>query len=134
MWTRFGIVMFECWTREPPFQGQDSPSRFEIVRHILDGGRPRVPLGVDRPLASYDSLMKRCWETDPADRPLFVDVVSMLEVCAEQTASEETTKQQRTSDGKKSWRRFLSRQTPPPVRNSTTTTTDMDEPLLPLVE
>ncbi|KXS14205.1 kinase-like protein [Gonapodya prolifera JEL478] len=67
----FGILTWVLWTLdENPF------TDFDELEKVLGGCRPSVPAGMPLDLAC---LMKRCWEQDPAHRPLFVDIVRELE-------------------------------------------------------
>jgi len=78
----FGIVMFECWTREAPFQHPGAPKRFNVRQHIMQGGRPVCPVGVGDPPTKYGELMHWCWEEEMARRPTLEEVVGMLESIA----------------------------------------------------
>jgi len=75
----FGIVMFECWTREAPFQGVGAPGRLQVRTHILEGGRPVIPVAMGEPPGPYADLMQRCWHEQPTSRPTFAEVVETLE-------------------------------------------------------
>mmetsp|Transcript_31112 Transcript_31112/g.73050 ORF Transcript_31112/g.73050 Transcript_31112/m.73050 type:complete len:171 (+) Transcript_31112:63-575(+) len=78
----FGIVMFECWTREAPFQQPHAPTRFNVQEHILQGGRPVCPVSVGEPPAKYGEVMRWCWTEEPARRPALDVVAEMLEKIA----------------------------------------------------
>eukprot|EP00040_Diaphanoeca_grandis_P036531 m.233221 g.233221 ORF g.233221 m.233221 type:complete len:1028 (-) comp33636_c2_seq2:52-3135(-) len=104
----FAMVMYEIATRQLPFPNCDSMSQFAFNNFVIDGGRPTLPKngdddgddngddnnddngdnnndddgsdndGADVIPAAYVTLMKRCWEADPLERPLFIHVASTL--------------------------------------------------------
>lgn len=52
---------------------------------VIEGRRPPIPEPAQLPgggefegLARYISLVQRCWEADPADRPTFAQVIPEL--------------------------------------------------------
>ncbi|EGD72081.1 TKL/DICTY4/DRK protein kinase [Salpingoeca rosetta] len=69
----FAIVMWECATRELPFNEIESPWD---IREAVDGGH-RPPLVDDAP-AGFNDLMQRCWHQDPAERPTFATALVLL--------------------------------------------------------
>jgi len=78
----FGIVMFECWTREAPFQHPGAPTRHNVREHIMQGGRPVCPVSVGEPPAKYGEVMRWCWAEAASDRPTLDEVAGMLEAIA----------------------------------------------------
>jgi len=78
----FGIVMFECWTREPPFQHPGAPTRHHVREHIMQGGRPVCPVSVGQPPAKYGEVMRWCWGEEAGRRPTLDKVTGMLESLA----------------------------------------------------
>ncbi len=68
----FAIVCSEILTKEEPFP--DVPLG-GLLKHIRDGGRPELPDGCPRRLAS---LIKRCWELEPRSRPDFPEICREL--------------------------------------------------------
>jgi serine/threonine protein kinase len=62
----FGMVLWELWEKKRPFD--DLHSRFDIMDAIRSGKRP--PISSTCPPA-YRSLMERCWDPQPAKRPIF---------------------------------------------------------------
>ncbi|GAM20944.1 hypothetical protein SAMD00019534_041190 [Acytostelium subglobosum LB1] len=70
----FGIVLWELFTREKPFDGMHE---FERVTYVLKGGRPAIPDTVP-PIIS--ELIQRCWHANPTMRPNFKSVLKTLYV------------------------------------------------------
>ena len=75
----FGIVMWECLTREEPFIGL---SPMQIVAALLRGERP----GDGKPSSNalglpeeYVERMRACWDADPAARPVMTAIAPELE-------------------------------------------------------
>jgi len=71
----FGIVLWELMTRTEPFQEYNS---FDTFRKdiCLRKVRPPVPADGHPDVAS---LMKRCWDANPAVRPSFSSIVQEIE-------------------------------------------------------
>ncbi len=70
-----GIVLWELITHQPPWSEFPMPN-FEAICNAVNGGRRpefdwRVASG------AYRVLMTRCWDTDPAARPSFQEILSM---------------------------------------------------------
>jgi len=76
----FGIIMWQLATREQPFSEYNAVFRgnpFALaVKVINDRLRPKLPA---RSFYGYASLMERCWEHDPNDRPDFETIIEQLE-------------------------------------------------------
>jgi serine/threonine protein kinase len=68
----FAIVCSEILTRKEPFPDVLFGG---LLKHIRDGGRPELPDGCPRRLAS---LIKRCWELEPRSRPGFPEICREL--------------------------------------------------------
>ena len=68
----FGIVVWELWTCEIPFDGQ-TPT--QIMWNVFNGERPPIPDKV--PLAMRE-LIELCWARDPHTRPSIDHVQSNL--------------------------------------------------------
>jgi len=64
----FAIVCSEILTKKNPFPDVQFK---DLLKHIRDGGRPELPDGCPRRLAS---LIKRCWELEPRSRPDFREI------------------------------------------------------------
>lgn len=70
----FGIVMWECLTRDEPFRGY---SPMQIVATLLRGERPKLPAAPALP-TSYVQLLTECWATEPDGRPNFAAALERL--------------------------------------------------------
>ena len=70
----FGIVMWECLTRDEPFRGH---SPMQIVATLLRGERPKLPSSPALP-SSYVRLLTECWATQPERRPSFSAALDRL--------------------------------------------------------
>eukprot|EP01133_Synstelium_polycarpum_P017737 gene17737-21148_t len=78
----FAIVLWELLTRLIPYAGKNT---MQVVRSIDRGERLSIP---DWCPATYASLINRCWETDPAHRPSFPEILPMMEAMIAQYATE----------------------------------------------
>ncbi|XP_071506660.1 ephrin type-A receptor 3-like [Diadema antillarum] len=66
----YGIVLYEIFTNGGmPYEGMDGR---EVVRRVQDGYRMRKPESC--PMDVYQN-MRRCWLTNPADRPSFLSLI-----------------------------------------------------------
>ena len=75
----FGIVMWECLTREEPFVGL---SPMQIVAALLRGERPGDGATETNDMElpeEYLERMRACWDAEPAARPTMKDVAPELE-------------------------------------------------------
>jgi len=88
----FGILMWEICALNKPFTSIKTAEEFETLV-CIEGKRPTVSPRWPQPIKK---LMKDCWSSDPAARPLMSDVVATLSLSA-------TTK----DDKKKTPRRIL---------------------------
>jgi serine/threonine protein kinase len=77
----FGMVLYEIWARQLPWQGlQPVQVALKVVNERV---RPETPSEMT-PAAS--SLMKRCWAHEPSERPLFPAIVAELNQVAREFA------------------------------------------------
>ena len=72
----FGIIMWSLLTRERPYSDQGNMSTFSLVTKIVEGLRPTVSDDFPPMLAK---LMARCWALDPDDRPMFAEILVLLD-------------------------------------------------------
>mmetsp|Transcript_11439 Transcript_11439/g.26630 ORF Transcript_11439/g.26630 Transcript_11439/m.26630 type:complete len:133 (-) Transcript_11439:241-639(-) len=96
--------MFECWTREAPFQHPGAPRQINVREHIMQGGRPVCPMSVGEPPAEYCELMQRCWKEDAGDRPTLEEVAGLLESVAIAVTAKATTSTEAASRSEESGR------------------------------
>ena len=68
----FGIVMWELYTKQVPFQDLNT---FEIPMAVIKGERPPIPKECPK---EYAKLMQSCWHKKPAKRPTFQKIVKSL--------------------------------------------------------
>jgi hypothetical protein len=71
---RFGIVMWEVWTRELPFE--HITTSWDIAEAVQNGERPPALCGAD---PRYSQLMTACWDCVPDKRPTFEACIYMLD-------------------------------------------------------
>ncbi|KAH3758133.1 protein kinase [Pelomyxa schiedti] len=70
----FGIVMFECVTRQDPYDGM---TPYTVIFGVANEGlRPTLPTEVPAP---YAKLTRECWAEDPDMRPDFSVILHNLE-------------------------------------------------------
>lgn len=68
----FGMIVYEIMTLEKPFNGL---SFYELLLKVLKGDRPKF----NSPIASsYKSLIEKCWDEDPSNRPSFDEIKHQL--------------------------------------------------------
>ncbi|XP_062518847.1 dual specificity protein kinase shkA-like [Corticium candelabrum] len=70
----FGIVLWEIWTRELPFDQYRFD--YQVSDAVLRKERPEIPRDCPQSLAM---IMKNCWSPRPSDRLSFGQVISQLE-------------------------------------------------------
>ena len=69
----FGILMFECYTREIPYSNMTAIiAAYSVAKENF---RPTVPADLN---PRKKAIMKRCWLDDPASRPPFEDLIGLL--------------------------------------------------------
>jgi eukaryotic-like serine/threonine-protein kinase len=62
-----GIVMWELLTCALPFEGLEIP---QVIEQLVGNQRPPIPDPIPPGFpAAYVTLMTRCWDKDPANRP-----------------------------------------------------------------
>ncbi|KAJ8900584.1 hypothetical protein K2173_025361 [Erythroxylum novogranatense] len=70
----FGMICFELLTGKVPFEDSHLQGD-KMSRNIRAGERPLFPFGSPKYITS---LTKRCWQTDPNQRPSFSSICRML--------------------------------------------------------
>lgn len=75
----FGAVLWELYTRLPIFKGMP---QIEVYKSVVDGIMPPVDESCD---PRFKELMRQCWDTNPAKRPAFKEVIESLSVLVEET-------------------------------------------------
>jgi serine/threonine protein kinase len=70
----YGITCAEILTGKIPFPHTEY-KRTKLLQVIRQGERPPLPLDCPTPLAN---LITRCWDTDPCNRPGFLQVCNEL--------------------------------------------------------
>ena len=73
-----GMVVFEVLSGQVPFLWHN---KYVAIGKVLKGERPGRPQGVERKWFTDDvwSMLGRCWEPKPGDRPSIEDVLCRLE-------------------------------------------------------
>ncbi|KXS19813.1 kinase-like protein [Gonapodya prolifera JEL478] len=71
----FGMVLHQVATRAPTWPENWGPMTIGL-KVVLENTRPEIPEYVPEPLAD---LIRRCWDSEPRQRPDFRDIVSVLE-------------------------------------------------------
>lgn len=72
----FGIVLWEILAREPPFADYSLP---KIMYNVINyKERPPLKKIEDGCPEELITIMRACWEQDPAARPNFSDVIEGL--------------------------------------------------------
>ncbi|XP_062502538.1 probable serine/threonine-protein kinase drkC [Corticium candelabrum] len=70
----YGIVLWETWTRQLPFDQYNFD--YEVTDAVIDKERPEIPRDCSQPLAM---IMKKCWSSEPSNRPTFGQVILQLQ-------------------------------------------------------
>eukprot|EP00055_Hartaetosiga_balthica_P016027 m.98859 g.98859 ORF g.98859 m.98859 type:complete len:1251 (-) comp9023_c2_seq2:133-3885(-) len=78
----FGIVMWEVYTRELPFEHLRTP--WEIRTAIIDGERPAIPKHIS---SDIKILMERCWAQNATERPSFNDILHKINMIMDDSDS-----------------------------------------------
>ena len=69
----YGVVLFELWTTNTPFKGED---QYAIVWKVCKNNEhPPIPADCPRPIAK---LMMQCWEVDWKSRPEISHVLAVV--------------------------------------------------------
>ncbi|GLC65750.1 hypothetical protein PLESTF_000336000 [Pleodorina starrii] len=75
----FGIVMWEIFTRKPPY-AEFAPDFEDLPTRVVEGLRPRFPSHCPAP---FRALAQACWCADPDQRPSAAAVVTCLQTLLE---------------------------------------------------
>lgn len=67
----FGVVLWEVYTRQEVYPRMSGPQI--IARVAKDGLRPTIPYN-----CPWEDLMKSCWSQNPAARPQFGQIITIL--------------------------------------------------------
>ncbi|XP_028249685.1 mitogen-activated protein kinase kinase kinase 20 isoform X2 [Parambassis ranga] len=70
----YGVVLWEMLTREIPFKGLEGLQVAWLV--VEKNERLTIPSSCP---ASFAELMRKCWATEPKERPVFKQILSTLE-------------------------------------------------------
>ncbi|KAM9485999.1 mitogen-activated protein kinase kinase kinase 20 isoform 1-T2 [Clarias gariepinus] len=96
----YGVVLWEMLTREIPFKGLEGLQVAWLV--VEKNERLTIPSSCP---ASFANLMRKCWETDPVKRPLFKEILSILEaMCNDSQLSDQCNS---FLQNKAEWRREI---------------------------
>lgn len=71
----FGVILFEIYSREIPYKGENPISVLAEIYDTRRNKRPKVPAACPPRMVS---LMKKCWATDPSARPHAKDLHMLL--------------------------------------------------------
>jgi serine/threonine protein kinase len=66
----FGLIVYEIVEGRPVFRS--SMTHFEVIRALRDGTRPSISSSCG---SFMQSLIVRCWSTNPSDRPSFQEIL-----------------------------------------------------------
>ncbi|SPN79254.1 5'-nucleotidase/apyrase [Brazilian cedratvirus IHUMI] len=126
----FGVVMWEVITRKAPYDGW-LPAQVAVAV-LRDNVRPNLDTNLRREYPEYTEyidLMEECWSTDPALRPVFLDIMGHLQT--QSNVGESSGTESSSSEGQMR----ASSYTPYKTRfgkiseNSSSTTTSEPEPI-----
>ncbi|XP_047456412.1 mitogen-activated protein kinase kinase kinase 20 isoform X2 [Mugil cephalus] len=70
----YGVVLWEMLTREIPFKGLEGLQVAWLV--VEKNERLTIPSGCP---TSFAEVMRKCWATEPKERPMFKQILSTLE-------------------------------------------------------
>ncbi|PKC09528.1 kinase-like protein, partial [Rhizophagus irregularis] len=70
-----GMIMWECTTGCKPFANIEHDQN--LIYNIIDGKRPEITEDTPEFLAN---LMKRCWDSDPKNRPTAWEILFILPI------------------------------------------------------
>jgi serine/threonine protein kinase len=73
----FGVLLYEIVTGKNPCQGVEDSSDgvYQLYEKVLSGNREEIPRTVEPFTAS---LISRCWNGNPDDRPTFLEIFDEL--------------------------------------------------------
>jgi hypothetical protein len=91
----FGILLWEITMRATPWQAdlvtvssEGDPQDFLFINNALQQGRrPTLSVEVVTNHPAFVDIMRRCWSSDPADRPSFESVLPQLAACLRATSA-----------------------------------------------
>jgi len=69
----FGIILWELLTRLLPYDNYKF--QHQVEKDVIKGIRPSIP---DDCWEEYKDLISACWHADPAQRPLFPEIIERL--------------------------------------------------------
>ncbi|CAB1347522.1 unnamed protein product [Coregonus sp. 'balchen'] len=78
----FSIVMWEILTQKKPYQGGKRSSTMTVLMKVSSGRRPgleKIPDDKPHECEQMITIMQRCWDQDPRERPDFSDTVRKTE-------------------------------------------------------
>jgi len=64
----YALILWAIYAREEPFKGY---AYFDLLKHIVNDGRPEIPQYCSSSLAR---LMSDCWMSRPDNRPTMQEV------------------------------------------------------------
>ena len=87
----FGIILWEIVTRKRPYE-DSGVGKFtsKVAKIVLAGERPWAKTGKAGHRRPLESLINRCWHTNPAKRPIFPAIEMLLEAKMEAAVSEQS--------------------------------------------
>eukprot|EP01122_Echinamoeba_exundans_P012223 TRINITY_DN5057_c0_g2_i1.p1 TRINITY_DN5057_c0_g2~~TRINITY_DN5057_c0_g2_i1.p1 ORF type:complete len:2032 (+),score=615.01 TRINITY_DN5057_c0_g2_i1:497-6097(+) len=74
----YGMLMYELFTKRPPWAGMSSDQIVGEVREKLN--RPQIPDAVP---PVFERLIRACWASSPAERPTFQKISMVLQMNAD---------------------------------------------------
>ncbi|OMJ86394.1 hypothetical protein SteCoe_12121 [Stentor coeruleus] len=73
----FGIVLWEILSRVTPYKGTNNAViPFQVINH---GRRPDLKLIPENIPKALISLMVKCWDVNPLERPTFIEITKILD-------------------------------------------------------
>jgi serine/threonine protein kinase len=81
----YGIMLFEIVTVEKLDAHLGNVNDFALMKKVREGTRPKIPDSVPENLKS---LMKRCWDVDPDERPEFAELLGNRKILLLEGADE----------------------------------------------
>lgn len=70
----FGILLWELWVREVPYDGL---TRDQVILSVaMENARPKIP--PNKVPVNWRKLIEICWETEQSKRPSFLQIRSSL--------------------------------------------------------
>ncbi|KAK8883844.1 hypothetical protein M9Y10_042943 [Tritrichomonas musculus] len=72
----YAIMLYELMTYKKPYEEVRNVAIIHIARMIVDGRRPKI---YDRDIPKiWIELINRCWDSNPDNRPTFIEIVKEL--------------------------------------------------------